>query len=196
MTPEHSNNASMRSFDDSVQGSPFSAPAVLAASQSSITSPSPPRLPSEFENKANTDCKKVVDTQKRDIMKKVNQQFIAKSALDQDREKIAIRQANSLMNVTLGGACTAETKKLIITNKKPLGKVVIVPDGREHLATSSWKNRRTAENGNNNQINTTGDDATEFEECVDDFKCELDREREAWAQRQALRMLKGAGSFL
>jgi hypothetical protein len=85
----------------------------------------------------------------------------------------------------------------MITNKKPVGKVVIVPDGREHMATSTWKGRKTAEGNNKNeQTKTTGDDATEFEEHVDDFKCELDRERQQWAQRQALRLLKGAGSFL
>jgi hypothetical protein len=195
MTSPHSDNASYTSLDCSDQGSPFSAPATLAISQSSVT---PPRLPSELGNKIRTNSEDMVDTQKRVAMKKVNQYFISKSALDHDREKLAIRQANSLLNVTQGKAGNAETtKKVMITNKKPVGKVVIVPDGREHMATSTWKGRKTAEGNNKNeQTKTTGDDATEFEEHVDDFKCELDRERQQWAQRQALRLLKGAGSFL
>lgn len=197
----YSSNASWRSFDSSVQGSPLSAPAALASSATSSSAAAassndirPPRLPSELGNTDPVNMEKKAEADRRLALEKVNKRFIAKSTFDQEREKNAIRKANSLMNVTHGRTETVETKKIMITNKKPVGRVVIVPDGREHMASSSWKARKTA-NGNDQQ-KSSNDDPGEFEEHVDDFKCELDREREKWAQKQALRMVKGANNFL
>jgi hypothetical protein len=128
------------------------------------------------------------DTEKRKTMEKVNRRFISKSTLDQEREKDAIRRANALMTEATR-ARESDEKKLIITNKKPVGRVVIVPTGKEHLATSSWSKKKNLE-----EKESCND--CQFDEYVDDFKCELDREREKWAQRTALSMLRNARNMV
>ncbi|KAG7363248.1 hypothetical protein IV203_026608 [Nitzschia inconspicua] len=181
----NSSDASWRSFDSSVHGSPLSAPAALGSS--SHKQNNPPTLPSKLGNK----MEGKMDTQRRVALEMINKRFVAKSSFELERERNAIRKANSLMNVTQGRSSTVETKKLMITNKKPVGRGVILPHGTEHLATSTWKSRERAGNQE-----TKKKDDEEFEESVDDFKCELDRDREAWAQKQALKMVKGARNFL
>lgn len=198
----YSSNASWRSYDSSVQGSPLSAPAALASShQSNGGTNEPPRLPSEL-GKTKQDMEEQTDAQRRKALEMVNKRFIAKNSFDQERERNAVKKANSLMTVTLGRSGTNSTetqKKIMITNRKPVGRVVIVPHGQEHMASSTWKGRKAPDESGkskDDEKQNKKEVAAEFEEHVDDFKCELDREREKWAQKQALKMIKGAGNFL
>lgn len=56
---------------------------------------------------------------------------------------------------------------------------LVVSDGREKLATSSWIRKKAV--------------AAEDFETVHDFKCQLDRDREQWAQKMALKLMAGKG---
>jgi hypothetical protein len=72
-----------------------------------------------------------------------------------------------------------------------VGRVVIIPDGREHMASSTWKDKKAAQQKENQQHQADGEGIEmQFEEHVDDYKCEYDRDREKWAFRHALKLLK------
>jgi hypothetical protein len=146
----------------------------------------PPTLPTELGEHGNQT--KMSDTERRKTMEKVNKRFISKSDLEKEREKDAIRRANSLMTEA-SRARESPKKKLMDTSKKPVGRVVIIPTGKEHLATSTWSKKK-----NPDEAESCND--AQFEEYVDDFKCELDREREKWAQRTALNMVQKAKNIV
>ena len=183
-------SASWQSFDSSVQGgSPNSAPAKMSHSSGSSTKMNePPTLPTELGDQGNQ-AKKMSDTERRKAMEKVNKRFISKSDLEKEREKEAIRRANALMTEATR-AREAQKKKLMDTSKKPVGRVVIIPTGKEHLATSTWSKKKK----NPDEAESCTD--AEFDEYVDDFKCDLDREREKWAQRTALNMVQKAKNIV
>ena len=130
------------------------------------------------------------DTDRRISQERINKRFMGKNSLDQEREKSAARRANDLLNTEIGRNKSKPEKKIIRTNKKPVGRVVIIPDGREHMATSGWKDKKTQEK--ENQQNEPQGEGIEmqFEEHVDDYKCEFDRDREKWAFKHALKLLK------
>ena len=96
------------------------------------------------------------------------------------------------MNREIGRSKSKPEKKIIRTNKKPVGRVVIIPDGREHMATSGWKEKKAALQKENHDQQYPDSEGIEmqFEEHVDDYKCEFDRDREKWAFRHALKLLK------
>jgi hypothetical protein len=172
-----------------MQGSPnsaSSAPAALRGSSLSINSMNePPRLPTELGSQ---EGKKEKDAAKRkQALEAVNKRFLNKNSLEKEREQNAIRKANALMMEATRSQ--KPEKKLIKTDSKPVGRVVIVPDGREHLASSTREKKKQT------NVADDSDHNAQFEENVDDFKCELDREREKWAQKQALRMIRLANRF-
>ncbi|KAL3909764.1 MAG: hypothetical protein SGILL_007957 [Bacillariaceae sp.] len=143
-------------------------------------------------------------------MERINKKFISKKGMDQEREKIAIRKANALMATTMGRSRSMPEKKIICTNRKPVGRVVIIPDGRENMATSTWKDKKNEgvdqpqQQTQQKQIQQQQQQHYQYpaesiemrlEERVEDFKCELDRDRESWAKKQAMKLLKGAKNF-
>mmetsp|Transcript_31939 Transcript_31939/g.53409 ORF Transcript_31939/g.53409 Transcript_31939/m.53409 type:complete len:262 (+) Transcript_31939:62-847(+) len=178
-------NASWNSLDSSMNGSPNSAPAAMTSSPPSISSNKPPNLPSELGS--NKGCR-LTDAERRIAMEKTNKRFLLKSQIDREREQNAIRRANAMMKEATRNQ--KPEKKLLKTSKGPRCRADIVRDGREHLATSTWSKKTT------NSDKKTSPSDTEFEENVDDYKCHLDREREKWAQKQALSLVKFAKSLV
>lgn len=131
---------------------------------------------------------------------------VIKSDLDTERERLAEKLALRLMDQAVfakpqvrsgAGALTArqaaakrsemqinmaiESKIRYKEEKQKMmpAPKLATPKAKERLATSTRKVKHSPD-----------DSAADFGETVDDMKCQLDREREQWAERTALGLLR------
>jgi hypothetical protein len=176
-------HGSVQSFNGSSYGTPNSVPPGMESSVSSRASSceSPPSLPANLGNNPASDNRTVA---KKEALKSINQKFMSKTAVDREREQVASRRALALIE-----QATAVQNMSHVTQYHPVGAApsvkvrhttVIVPDGCEHLATSTRKS-------------TKAKVPDEDVESVDDFKCQYDKDREKWAKSMALRLFKTQG---
>jgi hypothetical protein len=173
---------------------PYDSP---LSAQSRSSSSAPPHTPSSVSSASTGDYPALPSE-----LGKVEEM---KSFLDMERERLAESKALKLMSQTVGvtpqfrsgaGALTArqaaarrgemqndiaiESKNRYKEEKEKMKPIPILatPRQKERLATSTRKVKQSPES------------EAEFGETVDDMKCELDREREQFAERKALRLLR------
>jgi hypothetical protein len=127
-------------------------------------------------------------------MESITRDFLGKTYVDQARENANNHRALALMkkatakqNHSLSGG--GQEGKSSSAQNPPNGSTTLyrvqptpssATQGRERLATSSWKGAKPKVSEEN-------------VETVDDFKCQLDKDREEWAKNMALRLFKMQG---
>lgn len=184
-TPESQITAPYDSPSSVQSRSSSSAPPLTPSSVSSASTADYPALPSELG--------------------KV--EVINKSGIDMERERIAENRALRLMNQAVFAKPQVRSGAGVLTARQAAAKrdemqtniaieskirykeekeemkptpMLATPTPKERLATSTRKVKKQSP-----------DSATDFfGGTVDDMKCELDREREQWAERTALRLLR------
>lgn len=113
-------------------------------------------------------------------MESITQEFLCKTSLDQGREKAANRRALALIEEATAVQDKRNPHNGTVMTYKVRPATTTAPERREHLATSSWKGAKSKV-------------PDEDIETVDDYKCQLDRDREKWAKNMALKLFKIQG---
>ena len=184
VSPGYWNNASPApntvspQSNGSFQGSPNSHASKEVRSSPPSSPPSSfqaPALPARLGNQP-------VNTMSQKIMGSKTNQFLEKSSMDQEREKIANRRAQSLMiKATRKETREYEKTSSNTTFGKYDAKAFLVPCGAEAFATSSRI-----------KTNKVGKEPPVMEDLmgsVNDFKNGFNRDREWAAKKHALRII-------
>ncbi len=132
-----------------------------------------PTLPTRLGSKSNETSRKAIAS--------INKNFLEKSSMDIEREKLANRRLQSLMVEAARKERGLGKSSTVSSFGKNDMHSFLVPCGAEQFATSSRKSDSVAEKEPPVMEDLKG--------SVNDFKCGFDRDREWAAKKHAMRMI-------